>query len=155
MLTPITLVPIGIIHSSRKNREDDHWDDVESIVELDAQVFSEESLQGLNNFSHLEIIFFMHQVADQTIETKARHPRDRLDLPKIGIFAQRAKHRPNKLGLSCCKLISIEKTNIIVQGLDALDQTPLLDIKPYVQEFGPRGDVYQPNWMTEIMKVYY
>ena len=73
----------------------------------------------------------------------------------IGIFAQRGKGRPNRIGISTCRLLGVDGTRVRVSGLDAIDGTPVLDIKPYMREFGPRGEVRQPHWADEIMGGYF
>ena len=78
-----------------------------------------------------------------------------MDWPKIGIFAQRGKNRPNRIGVSVCRLVKVEGLKITVEELDAIDGTPVLDVKPYIREFGPRGEVRQPGWATELMTEYY
>lgn len=145
----ITLHPIGIIHSPRTEKEDDNWGDVISVIELDTTQFTEDVVAGLESFSHLEIVYFFHLVEPEKIETTARHPRNRT------IFAQRAKGRPNRLGVSRCKLLKVEGLKLTVQSLDAIDGTPVLDIKPYMAEFGPIGEVSQPRWASELMTNYY
>jgi tRNA (Thr-GGU) A37 N-methylase len=89
------------------------------------------------------------------IETGARHPRNREDWPLVGIFAQRGRTRPNRLGLSRCNLLKIEGLQLTVQRLDAIDGSPVLDIKPYMAEFAPIGEVLQPAWSSELMTRYY
>lgn len=151
----IILQPIGLVRSSRLAVKDDDWGAVVSTIELDAAHFSEEAVAGLGDFSHLEIIYHFHLVPPEKIETIARHPRNRTDWPKVGIFAQRGKGRPNRLGLSRCKLLKVEGLRLTVQALDAVDGTPVLDIKPYMVEFGPIGEVQQPIWASELMTRYY
>lgn len=151
----ISLSPIGFVHSTRKDRTDDSWNHETTYLQLDEQQFHPDSLLGLIEFSHLEIIFWMHQVNPSEITTGSRHPRNRLDLPKVGIFAQRGSTRPNQLGLSCCKIKEIDNLSIYVEDFDAIDGTPILDIKPYFQEFGPQGDIKQPEWVFRIMKSYW
>jgi tRNA (Thr-GGU) A37 N-methylase len=104
----ISLRPIGIVRSSRKVLQDDHWEAEKAVVELDAAQFSPDSMLGLSDFSHVEILFYMDQVDATTIEYAARHPRNRGDWPKVGIFAQRAKNRPNQLGATICRVIKVE-----------------------------------------------
>ena len=87
--------------------------------------------------------------------TGSRHPRGRADWPAVGIFAQRGKNRPNKIGLSTCRLLRVEGVSLAVANLDAIDGTPVLDIKPYIIEFGPAGEVKQPAWATELMTGYF
>lgn len=151
----IQLAPIGFVHSSRTAPTDDRWDEEKSWIELDSSRFSPESLAGLQDFSHVEVIFFMDQVEPQKIELLARHPRNRPDWPKVGIFAQRGKNRPNQLGLSVCRLLKVEGLRIDLEGLDAIKGTPVLDLKPWVEEFGPRGSTFQPSWISELMRDYW
>ncbi len=84
-----------------------------------------------------------------------RHPRGNSDWPEVGIFAQRAKDRPNPIGLTVCRILAIEGGVLTVGGLDVIDGTPVLDIKPWVAEFGPKGPVHQPAWMTQLMGGYW
>ena len=150
----ITLTPVGTVRSTRAEPTDDLWDEEEVYIEITDE-FSEESLYGLSDFSHLELIFYMDKVDLQSIVTDARHPRNKLDWPLVGIFAQRGKNRPNQLGLTVCKILEIDGKKIFVSGLDAVDATPVLDIKPYAKEFGPRGKISQPEWMSQLMKNYW
>src|SRR5580692_1508127 len=83
------------------------------------------------------------------------HPRDRADFPLVGIFAQRAKDRPNRIGVTTCKIERVDGLHIFVRELDAIDGTPVLDIKPYIAEFAPREPVRQPAWSTEVMSNYF
>ena len=153
--SPISLKPIGYVRSTRKQIEDDNWDAESMSIELDAEQFSEEALEGLASFSHAEVIFFMDQVDPAKVEKTARHPRNNKDWPKIGNFSQRGKNRPNQIGLTICRILKVEKGQLYLEGLDAVDGTPVLDIKPWVSEFGPRGTVFQPTWITELMKGYW
>ena len=149
------VLPIGVVHCPRKTTDDDFWGGVISTIEIDAKRFKADALAGLDAFSHLDVIYHFHRVDEAEEETGARHPRGNKDWPKVGIFAQRAKSRPNRLGLSCCKLVKIEGLTITVEGLDAIDGTPILDVKPVMKEFQPRGDIKQPAWSSELMRDYY
>jgi tRNA-Thr(GGU) m(6)t(6)A37 methyltransferase TsaA len=149
------LTPIGRVHSTRTQPTDDDWDRVTASVVLDAARFTPDALLGLSDFSHVEVIFVFDRVDNAHIETGARHPRGRLDLPRVGIFAQRAKDRPNRIGTTICRIERIEGLTVHLVGLDAIDGTPVVDLKPWVREFGPRGQVQQPSWMTEMMQDYF
>ena len=151
----IIMVPIGVVSSTRVDLLDDHWGLVDSVITIDSPELSDEALMGLDTFSHIEVVYHFHLVLAQEIERGARHPRGRTDWPKVGILAQRAKARPNLIGVSRCQLLSIDRRTLHVRGLDAVDGTPVLDIKPYLSDFGPLGDVMQPSWSREIMKDYY
>lgn len=151
----ISLTPIGIVHSSRNKAEDDNWDVEQVYIELDASQFSPEALMGLDDFSHAEILFHMDQVDPGKIEKTARHPRNNPEWPKVGIFAQRGKNRPNQIGVTICKILKVDGLKLFLEGLDAIDGSPVLDIKPWVQEFAPRGSVFQPQWISELMQKYW
>jgi tRNA-Thr(GGU) m(6)t(6)A37 methyltransferase TsaA len=150
----VTLSPIATVKNVRQLIEDDHWGGIISTIELDSS-FSEEALLQIEKFSHAEIIYYFHLVEDEKIETGARYPRNNKDWPKVGIFAQRGKNRPSRLGATIVKIIKREGMQLFVQGLDAVDGTPVLDIKPVMKEFLPRGEVSQPDWATELMKNYW
>ena len=147
--------PIGWVESGRRGRADDDWGDVESTIRLDAERFSPDALAGLGEFSHVEVIFLFDQLDEVKVSTGARHPRGNEAWPKVGIFAQRASSRPNRLGLTTCELVGVEGLALRVRGLDAVDATPVLDIKPFVREFQPRSEVRQPAWMSELMLNYW
>lgn len=155
MFTDMTMMPIGMVHSPVRDAIDDVWGGVHCRIELDASRFSPESLAGLEEFSHVEIVFVFDRVADSEIHSGSRHPRGRKDWPKVGIFAQRAKNRPNRIGVTVCRLVAVEGLQLMVEGFDAIDGTPVLDIKPYMREFEPRGPVSQPSWATELMSKYW
>lgn len=95
------------------------------------------------------------RVPVEKIETGARRPRGNPDWPLVGIFAQRGKNRPNRLGVSRCRVVKVDGLDVHVEGLDAVDGTPVLDLKPYMAEFGPRGELGQPEWATALMRDYY
>lgn len=151
----IVIRAVGVVHGSRPEARDDYWGKEVSVIEIDAEQFSEEVIAGLAEFSHLEVVYHMHKVPLSKIEAGARHPRNVKEWPKVGIFGQRAKGRPNRLGVSRCKLVGIDGLRLTVLGLDAIDGTPVIDVKPYMREFGPRGEVKQPEWATEVMRHYY
>lgn len=146
---------IGTVRSTRKSKRDDEWGEVESRIQIDGAQFDQSALRGLDEFSHLEVIFFMHRVPEENIEWGSRHPRNNANWPEVGIFAQRAKGRPNRIGLSRCQLRDVNGLTVFVNGLDAIDGSLVLGLKPYMKEFGPRGDVFQPSWASELMEHYY
>ncbi|MFG3280692.1 SAM-dependent methyltransferase [Streptomyces sp. NPDC048111] len=147
--------PVGRVVGGRAEVADDHWDRETAVIRVDAEQFGPEALYGLADFTHLEVVFHFDRVAPEKIESGARRPRGNPDWPLVGIFAQRGKNRPNRLGVSRCRVLSVEGLDVRVAGLDAVDGTPVLDIKPYMAEFGPRGDIEQPQWSAELMRDYY
>ena len=150
-----TVTPIGEVRSPRKQATDDYWGKVEAEIVLDPARFGPQALYGLADFSHVEVLFPMHLVDPAKVETGARHPRERKDWPLVGIFAQRGRARPNRLGLSRAEIVRVEGLSLVVRGLDAIDGTPVLDIKPWMAEFAPRGLIRQPGWVSELMADYY
>jgi tRNA (adenine37-N6)-methyltransferase len=150
-----TVEAIGHVRGGRIDPVDDDWGRSRSIVALDEAWFGPDALAGLDGFSHAEIIFLFDKVDPAGIEKGARHPRGREDWPLTGIFAQRGKNRPNRLAVTVCKILSIEGTRLYVEGLDAIDGTPVLDIKPVMREFLPREEVRQPGWVSELMATYW
>lgn len=154
-MTTFPITPVGIVKSPRVEPTDDFWGDLISEIHLDKDQFTPEALFGLGDFSHAEILFLMHKVPPAEVERGARHPRGRKDWPLVGIFGQRGKGRPNRIGLSRCAIQKVEGTVLTVRALDAIDGTPVLDIKPYMREFDPIGDLRQPVWSSELMRDYY
>lgn len=150
----ITLSPIAYVDAERALPEDDYWGGSSARIVLVPEL-PEESLVGLTAFSHVEIVYQFHQVPDERIVLGARHPRGNPDWPAVGIFAQRAKNRPNRIGTTTCRLADIEGRVLHVLELDAIHGTPVLDIKPVMREFLPRGEVRQPAWSTELMSHYW
>ena len=155
MASQIVLVPIGTVRSSRKEPIDDSWDGVAASIALDPERFVPDATLGLSDFSHVEVVYHFDKVDEAEIETRARHPRGRQDWPKVGIFAQRGKGRPNRIGVTACRLLSVDGLNLRVEGLDAIDGTPVLDIKPVMRDFLPRGEFREPSWAGELMKNYW
>jgi tRNA (adenine37-N6)-methyltransferase len=151
----ITMTPIGVVSSPRTDLSDDNWGSVESTITITSPDILDEALLGLDTFSHIEVVFYFNRVLTDEIERGARRPRGRAEWPLIGILAQRAKARPNRIGVSRCQLIGVEGRELRVRGLDAINNTPVLDVKPYMSEFQPIGEVTQPSWSHEVMKDYY
>lgn len=153
--TRLTVTPIGVVCGGRSSPEDDHWAGIETVIAIDPDAFGPEAVAGLDAFSHLEVVYAFHLARDEDVTTGSRRPRGRADWPLVGIFAQRGKDRPNHLGISRCRLLRIEGLDLYVADLDAIDGTPVLDVKPWMAEFGPRGGVRQPPWASELMQAYY
>lgn len=150
----ISLEPIGVVRSPRTDVRDDEWGDVVARIEL-TDDFEAESLDGLDAFSHAEILFVFDRVATDSVERGARHPRGNAAWPKVGIFAQRGKNRPNRLGSTIVRIRGRHGRVLEVDGLDAVDGTPVVDIKPVMAEFLPREPVRQPAWSHELMREYW
>ncbi len=153
-MTDFTLTPVATVRGGRIENEDDAWGAVEAQIIL-ADHMPPEALQGLDGFSHAVIVFVFDRLDPAKVNTSARHPRDNADWPKVGIFAQRGSPRPNRLGVTTVEVLAVEGRTLTVRGLDAIDGTPVLDIKPVMRGFELRGVVTQPAWADEIMKDYW
>jgi tRNA-Thr(GGU) m(6)t(6)A37 methyltransferase TsaA len=160
----IEVRPIGVVRSPRSEAIDDDWGAVESVVTLDAARLGRAGdgaadadlpTAGLDAFSHVEVVFVFHRVDEAAVTLGTRHPRGRTDWPRVGILAQRAKSRPNRIGTTVCELLAVDGLDLTVRGLDAIDGTPVLDVKPYLAEFAPRSPTRQPAWATELMRGYW
>lgn len=149
------IVPIGVVRGGRAEAKDDAWGAIEAEIVLDPACVSPESTAGLGEFSHIVVVFHMHKVPEASVETGSRHPRERADWPKAGIFAQPARSRPNRIGVTTVDLVAVDGLRLRVRGLDAIDGTPVLDIKPYITGFAPRGTIREPAWVKELMANYW
>lgn len=150
-----TMTPIGRVEGGRDVPEDDDWGASRARIALDPEQFDGEALMGLEAFSHAEVVYVFDRVTDAQIVTGARHPRGNTDWPRIGIFAQRGKNRPNRIGVTVCRIVAVDGLNLEVEGLDAIDGTPVLDIKPVMAGFAPRGEHREPDWSRQIMERYW
>ncbi|MGH7789003.1 MAG: SAM-dependent methyltransferase [Candidatus Binatia bacterium] len=150
----VAMEPIGTVEAGRTQAEDDYWGGAEACLVL-AERFEPDALQGLEDFSHAEVLFFFDRVEPAKIVTGARHPRNNPDWPAVGIFAQRGKNRPNRIGSTICRILRRDGRRLYVAELDAIDGTPVLDIKPVMAEFLPRDPVRQPAWSRELMRLYW
>ena len=149
-----SLEPVAFVASSRKQPLDDNWDSETFDIVLTGR-FDADALTGLSAFSHVEIIYVFHVVRSEDVVCGARHPRGNPSWPLTGIFAQRGRNRPNRLGSTICRVEGVEGRTLKVSGLDAIDGTPVLDIKPVMREFLPRGAFTQPGWATDLMREYW
>ena len=148
----IELEIIGSVVTPIKEPVDENWGEVISEIALNEKYA--DGLIGLKDFSHAIIIYFMHLATDKERVKIRRHPQGRDDMPFVGIFSQRAKRRPNPVGVTAAKIIKVENNVLKIQGLDAIDGTPVLDIKPYY----PRDRVENPiipEWVYRLMSNYY
>jgi len=145
---------IAYIRNERSEALDDNWGDVVSMVEL-AQDVPDESLHGLAAFSHVELIFFADWAEDVPPGPWHRHPRGNEEWPDVGVFAQRNKDRPNRLLLTTVTIDTIDTRSFTVRGLDGIDGTPVLDIKPVFSWSGPRGELRVAPWSDALGQDYF
>lgn len=148
------MLPIGSVRGGRAEAVDDDWGSVTSQVVLDDR-WPLDALAGLEDFSHLDVVYVFDRVDESAITVGARHPRGNTDWPRVGIFAQRAKGRPNRIGVTTCEIVGVEGRVVTIRGLDAIDGTPVVDLKPHMVEFAPRSEVRQPEWSHELMRDYW
>jgi len=153
ILMEIICKPIAFVRNSRAEVVDDNWGEIISQIELSGDMPSE-AFDNISGFSHLEVIYYFHKVQAWDIIFSGR-PRGNTNYPVMGILAQRKKERPNKIGLCTVELIEHKDRIIFVKKLDAIDGTPVLDIKPVFKEFRPAGSIRQPGWATDLMKNYW
>ena len=151
---PYAVDPVAFVRAGRAHAEDDFWGGTQAHIVL-AEGFAPDALAGLAAFSHVEVLFLFDRVTPDKIVTGARHPRNNPDWPAVGIFAQRGKNRPNRIGSTVCRVVRVDGDALVVAELDAIDGTPVLDIKPVMREFLPRGEIRQPDWVGELMRDYW
>jgi tRNA-Thr(GGU) m(6)t(6)A37 methyltransferase TsaA len=147
------LEPIGIVKNGVREARDEDWSSVVSELRLRPELAA--GLRGLEEFSHVLVVFHMHEASFRPEEHLVRRPRDRADMPLLGIFAQRARHRPNPIGSTTAALARVEGSSVFVRGLDAIDGTPVLDLKPHVPIFHSPSDIRQPEWILRLMSGYF
>jgi len=149
-MSQITIKPIGIVISevSEPQRGMGKWNDVISEIVIDEEWT--EHLDGLDEFSHIMVVFWMHKSPVKGSPPRKVHPRGRADLPLVGLFATRAPYRPNSLGVSTVKLLERRGNILTVKGLDALDGTPVIDIKPYIPPLEDVSDLRMPDWVAKL-----
>jgi tRNA-Thr(GGU) m(6)t(6)A37 methyltransferase TsaA len=151
----MNLRPVGVVTGGRGEMFEDDWHDVRAVIRLDAQRFRPSAVAGLEEFSHLEVVFVFDRIDPAAVRTDPRPARGNPAWPPVGVFAHRGPYRPNRIGVSRCRLLTVKGLDLHVADLDALSGSPVLDIKPYIAEFTPQGPVRQPAWATELMRGYY
>jgi tRNA-Thr(GGU) m(6)t(6)A37 methyltransferase TsaA len=144
---PLTLQPIGHVKNGISPGERVTWEDIESRVVVEDQWA--EGLEGLAEFSHVVILFWLDRPQDRETPLKV-HPEAKEDMPLVGLFATRTPLRPNPIGMTTVELLSVEDNTLLVRGLDAFDETPVLDIKPYLIRGDLKSDATVPGWLHEL-----
>jgi tRNA-Thr(GGU) m(6)t(6)A37 methyltransferase TsaA len=149
----LTLHPVATVRSPAREGVDEGWGDV--VAEIVFEPALADGLRGIEDFSHVLVIFLMHEATFDAASDLVRRPRGLADMPEAGIFAQRAKHRPNPIGVTPVELLGRDANVLRVRGLDAIDGTPVLDVKPYVPAFDRVEDARVPEWMQRLMRGYF
>lgn len=150
----IEMEPIGYVQSPRTRAENDFWGGMQSCITLSDR-YEADAFEGIDTFSHVEVLFVFDKVEPSKVFTGTRHPRNNPDWPAVGIFAQRGKDRPNRIGSTICRVLRRDGRKLFVAELDAIDGTPVLDVKPVMVEFLPREDIRQPPWSRDLMSQYW
>ncbi len=148
------ITPVGTVRNERTDiQNSDHWGAVRSTIVVDER-FGDACFQGLEGFSHVEVLFVFDQFDEAEDYSEPRLYRGRADLPAVGIFAGRAPRRPNRIGVTICAVESVRGRELTVVGLDAVEGTPVIDLKPVMREFLP-ADTKQPEWVGDVMSEYF
>lgn len=148
----IIMNPIGYVRNDVQNRKDVSWGEDVSTIVLNEEYHS--GLKGLENFTHVIILYYLDKAAYQKEKHLQRRPQNREDMPLVGIFSQRGKDRPNQIGMTSVRIVSVDGAALTVKGLDAIDGTPVLDIKPYYPVYDKK-DAKVPEWVDRLMAHYF
>lgn len=148
----IIMQPIGYVRNNVENKKDVAWGQDVSTIEL-LEDFSS-GLEGLADFSHATIIYYLDKAVYEKEKHLQRHPQNRDDMPLVGIFSQRGKDRPNRIGMTSVEIVSVNEKTLTVKGLDAIDGTMVLDIKPYYPVYDKK-DATVPEWVDRLMEHYF
>lgn len=145
---------IAYVVGGRMNAADDYWGGTEAIIRLNEE-FPLETLEGIDEFSHLVVTWHFHKASPEDVTLHARSPRNNPQWPATGTFVHRNHRRPNQLAVSFPRLLSVDGRNLHVTDLDAIDGTPIFDLAPYFQVMGPRGAITAPAWPEEMLADYW
>ena len=147
----IGLIPIGRVINDVEYPNHVQWETITSQVVIAPQLV--EALDGIDGFSHIVIIFYLHKVDEDRRSLLKVHPENKEELPLVGVFATRSPVRPNPIGITVVKLLERQENVLKVLGLDAYDGTPVLDVKPYLR----RGDLIEeatmPDWLLRLWEL--
>ena len=152
-MNEIKLEPIGYVLSPVTERMDKNWGEIKSKIILNSDYIG--ALLGLENFSHAVIVTYLHQAKYEKEKHLKRRPRNLETMPEVGIFSQRAKDRPNPIGITAVEIISVGDDHLEIKGLDAINETPVLDIKPYYPQHDRIDSPKVPEWVDRLMKDYF
>ena len=138
---------IGTVRNEVKQPARRDWGEVISEIVIDNSLT--EALDGLEDFSHIIVLYWIHQATAGKVPIKV-HPKGRQELPLMGLFATRTPNRPNRIGKATVRLLQRQGNILRVEGLDAIDGTPVIDIKPYIPGYDSMADAKVPRWITEV-----
>ena len=144
-LPDMTLKAIGFVRNEIKRKGRQDCKEVISDVVIDSSLA--EALDNLEEFSHIIVIYWMHKSTTDSLPPKV-HPMGQGELPLVGLFATRSPNRPNPIGKATVRLLNRKGNILRVEGLDAIDGTPVIDIKPYIPGYDSVTDAKVPQWIT-------
>lgn len=144
---------IGTVRNSIENNKDTSWGSDTSEIIIEEQY--EQGLTGLAEFSHLIVVYYLDKASFNLEKHLIRRPQNREDMPMVGILSQRAKDRPNPIGITSVEIQAVNKNIITVKGLDAIDNTPVIDIKPYYPMYDCKMNAVVPEWVKRLMENYF
>jgi len=145
----LVLRPVGHVENEIQPGQDVIWEAIDSQVVIDNEWT--DALQGLEEFSHIVVIFWLDKPKDEELPLKV-HPEAREDMPLVGVFGTRSPRRPNPIGLTTVELLTRDENILRVRGLDAFDGTPVLDIKPYLIRDDMKPTAAVPKWLHRLWK---
>ena len=148
----IIMQPIGYVRNNVENKKDVSWGKDVSTIELLEEYHT--GLEGLEDFSHVTVIYYLDKAVYEKEKHLQRHPHNRDDMPLVGIFSQRGKDRPNRIGMTSVEIVSVDEKTLTVKGLDAIEGTMVLDIKPYYPVYDKK-DATVPEWVDRLMEHYF
>lgn len=148
------LPQIGVVVGGHTVVQDDYHGDVRAIIRLNNE-YPLDSVQGLTEFSHVQVVWKMHLARPEDIELHARSPRGNSRWPETGTFVHRNHRRPDQVGISHPRLLGVEGRDVHVTDFDAVDGTPVLALAPWFPVMGPQGEVHVPAWVDEMTPRYW
>ena len=140
--------PVGVVRNAVKESQMGGWEVVESRIVIRRSL--EGALDGLEGYSHLIVLFWIDRVPEEERTATRIHPMGDPALPLLGVFATRTQLRPNPIGVSVVPLLGRKGNELRVRGLDAIDGTPVLDIKPYIPLYDSVPQATMPAWASEV-----
>lgn len=151
-MNDIVMWPVGIVNNNVNNKKDVSWGEDISTISLYEEYYG--GLKGLDDFSHVTVIYYLDKAEYCKDKHLQRRPQNREDMPLVGIFSQRGKDRPNTIGMTSVEIVNVTDDSITVKGLDAIDGTFVLDIKPYYPVYD-RKEATVPDWVNKLMEHYF
>jgi len=143
----MNLTPIGFVKNNVTEPKRGDWEAVTSEIIINEDL--KQGLSRIDEFSHIIVIYWMHKLPPSQRSVIEVHPKGNQNLPLVGVFASRSPARPNPIGITTVKLLERRDNVLKVTGLDAIDQTPVLDIKPYIPDHDSATEIKTPSWLTK------